>query len=149
MAENEITRTVGKNISTARKNRGMTQKKLAEAIKHSETSVRFWETGRREIGHDSLIAVSNALGYKWLWFYQHRDEDGSLVASEPAPKPTPVAGQMTDAERFQAYLDYRRMLGDGDSLTVCKREDGANFNNAKNLRTLLAPRLAQAQNAIA
>lgn len=58
---NPITQTVGRNIAKARKHRGWTQKQLGEKIGVSETAVRFWESARREISHDSLLAVGREL----------------------------------------------------------------------------------------
>lgn len=105
--DNPITITVGTNIAKARKAQGYSQKRLAELIEHSETAIRFWESGRREIGHDALLQVGRVLGRPWLWFYQDHEE-------ELAP-PTPIVTGMnavTLASFRSLISDEERMIYD-------------------------------------
>lgn len=89
---NPIVDRVRKNLSARRKQVGLSQQQLADAIGLSVTAVRFWEAGRREIHSEYLLQVAAALGKSWLWFYQHHDDEelskpvsiGGLTAQELA-----------------------------------------------------------------
>lgn len=54
----------------AREARGMKQTALSSIIGYSTTSISKWENGHIEPDHQSLDAISNALGLPIEWFFQ-------------------------------------------------------------------------------
>ena len=58
----------GERIKTARKQAGLTQKELGEALGVSFQAVAQWETGRRVPKVETLQRIGEALGVSWLWF---------------------------------------------------------------------------------
>lgn len=54
--------TVGECIRRYRKKRGLTQKKLGELSNTSETTIKQYETGKRQPRLEQLSQIANALG---------------------------------------------------------------------------------------
>lgn len=53
---------LGKNIEKYRKERNLTQKKLAEFIGVSQSAIYYWETAKREPDIETIDKLSSALG---------------------------------------------------------------------------------------
>lgn len=157
----EILNVVSRNIFLARKLANLRQSDIADSIGVSEKAIYKWENGLVEPrwSHLGQLAKFLNLAGAGLWFYQDRNEDGTIragAATAPAPQAlasVQVEEEMTEQEEYKQWLEWQKWKkknGTYDGgLTVCKRGAAANFNNAKSLRTLLAPRLAQAQNVSA
>ena len=54
----------GENLVAIRKSRGMTRKALAEELNIPYTTLRNYETGQREPGHKTLIALAKIFPYR-------------------------------------------------------------------------------------
>ncbi|MFW2490950.1 helix-turn-helix domain-containing protein [Clostridium chromiireducens] len=55
---------IGNNIKLLRKNKGLTQKQLADMINVSVVTIQNYENGRREPNMETLQKISNSLGVK-------------------------------------------------------------------------------------
>ncbi|ADZ84492.1 helix-turn-helix domain-containing protein [Cellulosilyticum lentocellum] len=64
------------NINAFRKARGITQKKLAEMIGRTESSIRKYENGMVEPPISVVIDIYKALGIKLTLTYEAISEDG-------------------------------------------------------------------------
>lgn len=71
---------IGEQIKAARKRKGMTQDKLAEAVNVTRASVANWETGRRLPDVEMLIKLQEVLECRF---------DGSSQESAPQKQRTP------------------------------------------------------------
>jgi transcriptional regulator with XRE-family HTH domain len=65
---------IGRRIRRTRKNRGMTQTDLAQAMKVADAQISRWETGRVVPQRRNLEAIANALGVPAETFLL-KDED--------------------------------------------------------------------------
>lgn len=82
---NEITKRIAENLLAARKNSGLSQQKLADALGLHKNTVAFWEVQRTEIPSDQLLRVAEVLkDGNWLWFYQENKPKESFSAEEKA-----------------------------------------------------------------
>ncbi len=97
--------TIGENIKTIRKQKGLTQKEVAATLGISDSGMGQWETGRRIPGFSTLeriaaldVSVSELI-------------DGATVSETPR-KP-----------KLKVYLDLSPF--DIDSFTALKLEDNA------------------------
>ena len=50
---------LGKIITHLRKEKGLTQKELAEKLNKAESTIGLWEQSRRELDYESLILMAN------------------------------------------------------------------------------------------
>lgn len=82
---NEITKRIAENLLQARKNSGMSQQKLADALGLHKNTVAFWEVQRTEIPTDQLVKVADLLkGGNWLWFFQDNKPKEAFTPEERA-----------------------------------------------------------------
>ena len=94
---NEITKQIANNLVSARKNAGLSQQKLAEALGVHQNTVAFWESQRNEIPTDQLLKVAKLLkAGNWLWFYQ-----------DNTPQIATCAGSFVPAARWRAWRASR------------------------------------------
>ena len=54
--------TLGQRISQLRKQRGINQVQLAEALKVSPSTIAMWETNKRAIKDDTILELSDYFG---------------------------------------------------------------------------------------
>lgn len=69
MATN-VTALVGQRIRRARKAAEMSQGELAEAIGRNQTTISYWESGRRSLDIEDLIALAEALDVEVGSFFE-------------------------------------------------------------------------------
>jgi len=130
-----ITEVVRNNVIRARKGAHFTQKQLASKLGMSETAVRFWEAGRREVSQEHVFALAGIFGRSWLWFYQ--DNDGELPvrqAGEPASSATSGEYREPSDEEIRKWNRARYKAERGLPLTdeerafiLCLQKDPAAY----------------------
>jgi Zn-dependent peptidase ImmA (M78 family)/DNA-binding XRE family transcriptional regulator len=64
------TALVGARIRRARENVGMTQGELAAAIGRQQTTISYWESGRRSPDIEDLLALADALEVEVSFFFE-------------------------------------------------------------------------------
>lgn len=61
-----IREQIGRQMSLARKRRGITRTAIAEQLDVSDVAVYYWETGRNPIDVDRLKAYCDILNIDWI-----------------------------------------------------------------------------------
>lgn len=114
-------RLLGNRIRNIRKEKNITQERLAELIDKTTEHMSFIERGERSPSFEVLIDLSKALEVS-LSYLLSIEPDGQDVPSIPAPIPTsslpdtvkdpikPKEERKTDLERLQAGLESVRAL---------------------------------------
>ena len=57
----DIAKTVGENLKTARKNKGITQKELAKELNKYQSDYSDYETGKIELDYDKIVYLCKRL----------------------------------------------------------------------------------------
>jgi transcriptional regulator with XRE-family HTH domain len=107
----EFRQLLGQRVSNIRKEKHITQEKLAELIDKTTEHMSFIERGERSPSFETLIDLSAALGVP-LSFLMDIDSDNFEVSSMPAPIPTtPLPDPVEDSIKPKAQLksDLERM----------------------------------------
>jgi transcriptional regulator with XRE-family HTH domain len=83
-ADQFVRELVGRNVTRARQEAGLSQRQLADSVGTVRTQVSLWENGRRQPSAHFLIAIAGATGHAddLGWFY---NEHGELAAAAAAP----------------------------------------------------------------
>lgn len=81
MLNEDFARDLGKRIQDARVDRGITQTALARLIDSSQSSVGYWETGKRGVPMDKIPTLCKAL----------KVTPGYIFGAEPIDGPRRVA----------------------------------------------------------
>lgn len=77
MQEEKLSAAVGRKIAALRKERGLTQKQLADKIYTSDKNISKWETGRSLPDLEFLLSICSELGVKVDYF-----TDESVTAAD-------------------------------------------------------------------
>lgn len=80
MKSSSITARVAKNIALARKQAGLRQSDVAEALGVTTKAVSNWELGEMDCSYAKLEKMAELfnLGGRWLWFYQDHDQESEV-----------------------------------------------------------------------
>ncbi len=81
--------TVGQRIAQQRKEHGLSQEALGEALGVSRQSVYKWESGSTLPEIDKLIALSRLYGVTIGWAWRNQSEAGQGSPSRPPLPETP------------------------------------------------------------
>ena len=87
--------TVGQRIAQQRKEHGLSQEALGEALGVSRQSVYKWESGSTLPEIDKLIALSRLYGVTIGWLLGVEEPAGS-GSGEPVPPPAPGDAGLTE-----------------------------------------------------
>lgn len=68
-APRQLKMIVAENIATARRDKGLTQRQLAEAVGTEGFAVSRWERATVSPSTMYLAAIAKALGREFAWFY--------------------------------------------------------------------------------
>lgn len=99
--DQELIAVVGQRVAAARKARGLTQEKLAEAISIQPVTLSRLETGARALGLSTLAKIAETLG---VGLGDLIDEHRSL----PSPEHSPQEAELL--RLFQAVPKKKRSL---------------------------------------
>ena len=90
----------GQRVKMYRKNKGMTMEELALAVGYSNrSSIAMVEAGKRDISHEKVLAIANALGV---------DPYLLMFGEEETEIPIVTDYVLTDGER-ELIVEYRKL----------------------------------------
>ena len=114
--------TVGQRIAQQRKEHGLSQEALGEALGVSRQSVYKWESGSTLPEIDKLIALSRLYGVTIGWLLGVEDPAGS-GAGEPVPPPAPGDARLTEEQlKMVERPSSRRKSAAGPGSRARRRE---------------------------
>lgn len=112
----------GKKIKELRTKRGMSRSELAKRINVTYSAVYAYETGARAVGIDTLIAISEVLGYELNDFVDYEEPTEEFEAkligwAEDIAESKPDAIE----QAYQEYLSAFMRLNQDGKLEAVKR----------------------------
>ena len=81
-----IVATIGEQITAARKAKGMTQEALASAMNITRAAVSHWEKGRTMPDAETLLRLSQVLGYSFETASELAPDTPQAQPAQPAPQ---------------------------------------------------------------
>ena len=103
--------TVGQYIAKCRKNKGMSQEKLAEMLDVSRQTVSKWETGAALPDTYNMIQLGKILGVGVEYFATGGEEAEKVESAPKASQPKSVCDDEEDDEEIKERLDRRKFWG--------------------------------------
>lgn len=71
--------TIGEHIKATRKNKGLSQKELGEALGVSGAMIGQYETGQRKPRLDTLRRIADALGVEWTELVPEEQQGATVI----------------------------------------------------------------------
>lgn len=112
---------IGKKIKKLRKEKGLTQKELAEKSNLSRSYLADLERDRYNPSLDSLKSIANALGVSVEIFFKEDLNEKDLVQRKKTPLDT-IPVEFTNPEEARAYISKHQIFG-SDGFDVNKLTD--------------------------
>lgn len=96
---------VGAQIRQARDERGLTQGELAERIGKTQTSISYWESGRRAPDVEDLVAIADALDVQVAFFFERSESKPRRVLLRAQATLRPFDNLIAELEEFAAEAE--------------------------------------------
>lgn len=121
---------VGARLRARRRDAGLSQDTLAEALSITFQQVQKYERGKNRISASKLFEASRALGVQPGWFFEGLDwsaEPGAAIAIDSVnqlavathgPALSAAMVQLSETDRATLLTLARRMAGAGDHLAA-------------------------------
>lgn len=84
------------------------------------TALYLWETGKREIGHETLCTAAKVLGKSWLWFYQDQEEAPVTKAPDALQEVRDGFRSLVTEEEERIYTAVKMKSDMGLPLSECE-----------------------------